>query len=186
MEEDLARLRVRLPEVESLVPILALLRHALALPELIDRLYFAAWLPGRRRFEALARVGCAGLVSLLTPRLGPFLSLVDFQRDFWLPRLVNLEPSIPEELAAAVLEGLPALPAGRPALIFVDFRETVIVLRVELSVVASTSLAAALVQRPSSSLLLFIAHSSKSSEAEAGRAAVMSRSRNNGTIDALM
>ncbi len=186
MEGELDRLRVRLPEVESLVPILALLRHAPALLDPTDRLYFSALLPGRRRFEELARVNCAGLVSLLTPRLGPFLSLVDCRRNSWPPRLVNLEPSIPEELAAALLEGLPALPAGRPALIAVDFREIVIVLRAGLSEAAPTSLAATLVQRPSSSLLFFIAHSSKSSEAEAGRAAVMSSNRNNGTIDALM
>ena len=184
MEDEVDRLRV--PEVESLVPILGLLRHALALLEVVERLYFDELFDGRRRFEALARVACAGLESLLIPRLGPFRALVDFQRKSRPPRLVNLELLTPVELPEAVPDGLPVLLAGLPVFMTVDWRETVIVLRAPSLTVAPASLAAAFVQRPSSSLLLFIAQSSKPSEAEAGRAVAIKSKRNSGTIDALM
>ena len=174
------------PEVDVLVPIRGLLRQALALPEPTERLYLAEWFPGRRRLAELARTNCEGLVILLTPRLAPFLSLVDFQRNFWPPRFVKLEPSIQVELDADGREGLVDLPAGCAALIVVDRRETVILLRAGLTAAVPASLIVALFQRPSISPLLFIAHPSKSSEAEAGRVVAKSRSSNNGTIDALM
>ena len=127
------------------------------------RLYFDAVLEGRRRLKALARMACAGLVSLPVPRLGPFLSLVDFQRKFWLPRLVNLEPSIPVELPAADLGCLPALFNGLPAFMTADWREKVIVPSGALVTAAPASLVAVRIHRPSSSPLFFIAQLSKSS-----------------------
>ena len=120
---------------------------------------------------------------MLTPRLGSFRSLLEFRRKAGLPRLVNLDPSIPVELAVA---GREVLPAGLAALMVVDEREIVMVLRSELLITCPATLAVALVQRPSISPALFNAHFSKSSEAEAGRAAATNRSRNNGTIDTLM
>lgn len=141
---------------------------------------------GSRRFELLARTAFTGLSSLLTPRVGPFRFLVDCRRKSWLPRLVNLDPSIPTVLFEVRFESLPDFTAGLAALVVVDLRVTVIVLWAELLMDGPASLAAAFVQRPSISPALFTAHSSKSSEAVAGRAAVTSRSRNNGTIDTLM
>lgn len=174
------------PEDVVLVPILGLLRQALALPEPTERLYLLEVFPGRRRLAELARTACEGLVILFAPRLAPFLSLVVRQRNFWLPRLVKLEPSIPVEPVADGREVLVDLVAGLAALMVVDRRVTVFIRVIDLFAVVPASLIAALFQRPSISLLLFIAHPSKSSEAEAGRAAATSRSRNNGTIDALM
>ena len=100
-----------------------------------------------------------------------------------LPRLVNLDPSIPVELATA---GRVVLPAGLAALIVVDEREIVMVLRAELLIACPASLVVAFFQRLSILSALFIAQFSKSSEAETGRVAATSRSRNNGTIDVLM
>jgi hypothetical protein len=175
--------RLLVPELVVLVPMRALLRQACALPAPTERLYLAVLFPGRRRLAELARVVCEGLVSLLAPRLAPFLFLVDRQRKLWPPRLVKLDPSIPVELEAEGREGLVVRLA---ALIVVDRRETVFIRRVELTEVVPASLIAALFQRPSISPLLFSAQPSKSSEAEAGRAVATSRSRNNGTIDTLM
>jgi len=143
-------------------------------------------LKGSRRLALLARTAFAGLRSLLTPRLGSFRPLVDCRRKAWLPRLVNLDPSIPVELAAAGREVLPLVTAGLAVLMVVDLREIVMVLLTELFNVCPASLVAALVQRPSISPLRFIAQLSKSSEAEAGRAAATNRSRNSGTNDSLM
>ena len=181
VEEAVALLLV--PEDVVLVPILGLLRQALALPEPTERLYLVELFPGRRRLAELARTVCEGLVILFTPRLAPFLVLVDRQRNFWLPRLVKLEPSIPVE---PVADGREGLVAGLAALLVADRRVTVFNRAAGLSAAVPASLTAALFQRPSISSLLFIAHPSKSSEAEAGRAAAKSRNSNNGTIDALM
>ena len=126
-------------------------------------MYFDEALEGRRRFKALARVACAGLLSLPVPRVGPFLSLVDFQRNFWLPRLVKLEPSIPVELPEAGLDVLPAFFAVLPAFMTADRRETVIVPSGALMTVACASLVAIRIHRPSISPLFFIAQLSKSS-----------------------
>ncbi len=178
--------RLLVPELVVLVPMRALLRQACALPAPTERLYLAVLFPGRRRLAELARVVCEGLVSLLAPRLAPFLFLVDRQRKLWPPRLVKLDPSIPVELEAEGREDLVDLVADLAALIVVDRRETVFILRVELTEVVPASLIAALFQRPSISPLLFNAQPSKSSEAEAGRAVATSRSRNSGTIDTLM
>jgi hypothetical protein len=162
------------------------LRHAPALlyPEL--RLNFASLLEGCRRFEALARTALVGLLSLLVPLLGLLRSEVDRWRKSRLPRFVNLDPSIPVVLPAAVFVGLTLLAAGLPVLVILERRETVTVPSGALAVFTPASLTAALVHRPSISSLLFIAQLSKSSEAEAGMAAAIDRSRNNGTIDALM
>jgi len=147
-------------------------------------------LEGRRRFEALARVNCAGLVSLLVPRLAPFLFLVDRQRKFWLLRRVKLDPSIPLELPEAVLDGHPALFAGLPVLIAMERREIVIVVRVPSAADAPASLVVARNHRPSISSPRFIAQPLKSSgltvEAEAGGVAATSSSKNRSTIDTLM
>jgi hypothetical protein len=89
---------------------------------------------------------------------------------------VNLDPSILVEFAAA----------GLAARVVVDRRVAVMVVLAELLMACPASIVVAFVQRPSISPALFIAHSSKSSEAEAGRAAAINRSRNNGTIDTLM
>jgi len=165
---DEAEDRLLAPEVESLVPIFGLLRQAPARLWTVERLYFDETPEGRRRLAALARVACAGLVSLLIPRLAPFLSLVDRQRKSWLPRFVNLEPSIPVELPEAGLEGLVPLFAGLPALMAMDRRETVIIVRVPSEAAALISLAAARSHRPSISPPFFIAHSSKLSRRTSG------------------
>lgn len=185
IEEDVALL-VLVPEDVVLVPIFALLRHAPALPVPIERLYFPEVFPGSRRLAELALVVCDGLVILFIPRLAPFLFFVDFQRKSWLPRLVKREPSIPVEPESNLPEDLVVLTVVLAALIVVDLLVTVILLRDGLTAAFPVSLTAALFQRPSISLLFFIAHPSKSSDAEAGRAAATSRSRNNGTIDTLM
>ena len=161
IEDEADRLRV--PEAESLVPILGLLRQADARPWPVERLYFDEVPKGRRRLKALARVACAGLVSLLVPRLAPFLSLVDLQRKSWPPLFVNLEPSIPVVLPRARLAGHPALFAGLPALIATDRRDMVIVVPVPSAEAAAPALVAALIHRPSSSQPFLIAHPSKSS-----------------------
>jgi hypothetical protein len=108
-------------------------------------------------------MACAGLFSLEVPRLGPFLSLVDFQRKFWLPRLVKLEPSIPVELPAAALYVFPVIFAVLPAFMTADRRVTVIVPSGALVTVAPASLVAVRIQRPSISTPFFIAQLSKSS-----------------------
>jgi hypothetical protein len=114
---------------------------------------------GRRRLAELALTACAGLVSVLTPRLAPFLSLVDRQRKSWLPRFVNLEPSITAVPAEEVLRGHAALLAGLPALMTVDLRETIILVRAPSAVAGPASLAAARIHCPSSSAPLLMAHS---------------------------
>ena len=91
------------------------------------RLNFVALLEGWRRFALLARTAFAGLRSLLVPRLGLFRLLVDRMRKLWLPRLVNLDPSIAVEPVAALLDGRVPLAAGLPALMTLDRREIVIV-----------------------------------------------------------
>jgi hypothetical protein len=100
--------------------------------------------------------------------------------------LVNLDPSILVEFAAAGLEGRFDFTVGLEALMVVDRRVAVMVVLVELLMAGPASLVIAFVQRPSISPALFIAHSSKSSEAVAGRAVAARRIRNNGTIDTLM
>ncbi len=175
------------PEVvDILVPILPLFRHAPALLYPEFRLNVDSLLMGSRRFALLARTACAGLLSLLTPRVGPFLFRVDCRRKSRLPRWVNLEPSIPVEFAEVWFEGLPVFMDGLTPLMVVERRATVLVPSGALTADGPASLLDAFIQRPSISPALLIAHPSKSSEAEAGRAAVSSRSRNNGTIDTLM
>ena len=100
--------------------------------------------------------------------------------------MVNLDPSIPVELAVEGPEGLVPLEELLTVLVILERRVAVIVPSGALVAATPASLTAALFQRPSISSLLFIAQPSKSSEAEAGIAAMTDRSRNSGTIDALM
>jgi hypothetical protein len=173
------------PDLDSLVPVWRVLRHALALPVLNVRLYFSALFEGRRRFSALALAAWAGLVSFETPRLGLLRSLVDCQRKSWLPRFVNFEPSITERQPAAGRVGLAALKAGLFALTAVD-RIGAAVVPAENPAGVPASLATAMFHRLSSSPPFFSAHPSKSVEACAGSAVMIDRSRNSGTIETLM
>ena len=156
---------VLVPEDEVLVPILALLRHAPALPVPTDLLYFPDEFPGSRRLAELALTVCEGLVILSIPRLAPFRVLVDLHRKSWLPRLVKREPSIPVEPESDLPEGLLPLTAVLAALIVAELRGAVVSLRDGLTAALPVSLIVALFQRPSISELLFITHPSKSSAA---------------------
>jgi hypothetical protein len=164
-------------ELESLCPILGLFRQAAARPCPTDRLYFDELFVGRRRSARLALVECAGLESLLTPLVGPDRSLVERQRNSWLPRFVNLAEFIllwPPLLRPL---GLPILRDGTRALISGLRRVTVLVPSGAPAAFLPVSLPDACNQRPLSSLLFLSAQSSKSSPADAGEAEADSRSR---------
>jgi len=176
---------LRVPDLDSLVPVCRVLRQAPALPPSTERLYFSALSDGRRRFSALALSARAGFDSLAIPRLGPLRSFVDRHRKSWLPRFVNLEPSILCRPLSGRADGLPALSAGLPGLIDAARGGPVMALA-EPDAGTPDSLATANVQRPSSSPPFFSAHSWKSFEACAGSETAIDSSRNSGTIETLM